>query len=840
MYRTDEAWTYFQKNNLEALSGREMARVPLAVAKELIDNFLDAADGQGKDPDITLKYISREMEDGRNEEALIVISSNTRMSYDEIKRVYSTGFDSRVSSKTYVRVPSRGIFGMASKMMRALPYALAMDLDLPLPEAPIQISTSYEGKKYLFEVGATVDRDKRKASPFFRSGKLSGGQGEHTEFTVELYKPALDISSEMTSLVFRYWLLNPNLEIACVVNGESKKYERRSSGRRQNGKPSVMNYNANEFVEAARVQEDPYPEMNVLQFMTGFEKWPGFKGFTGRQSRGLNLSGVGLSPSTLLKDLEGKQLTQVYLMMTESAGHNPKMRPSVRDLNPLLRGMTGIVPDSVYRSFKGDDTSPWIMEAALIPESGRAGHPVEEPEVVVGVNGSPLLRNPFESYNLKYRNKKWSSTRELLRHVKGNVICVINLNGLIRPLSTSKGEIDVKTYLEAYNNLVCSILDSFREKRRGAKRKSVMIEWLRDEIARRISLHREKGDIPESEIASQQSLWYKARKWYSSESGGDEPDISRDYFISSIRDICKQFKVSREYCGIFAAERAMVYFRGRRMGVSLESIDEVFRYGSDLVCIEKEGICAVLESLAATYGIALMNSRGQLVDYAEELIRRARGSGANVWLVTDLDDAGMIMRRNLPGIKCLGVDREMVETLARKEGRTYDAFSKELQEEFTPKYTKALDEKDFRLLGWDGKGDRNRLRRIEIDSVLAVVGRERFWDFLLRRMEREEPQRDLTRSVFEDDIVDRSMPTLFKESIDDMMNAMRKRLRQRVEDDLSPYRKWSSGFEIIDTVESKVSDHVKGEEEKYTRLYASLLKRTVREMKRVLNSGQNS
>ncbi len=839
MYRTDEAWTYFQRSNLEALSGMKMEEIPLAVAKELIDNFLDAADRQGKDPEITVKYASSKTYDGKNENAAVVIQSNTQMSPEEIKKIYNSPFDTRISSKTYVKVPSRGIFGMASRMIQALPYALAMDLGLPLPKMPIEILTSYEGKKYIFGIGAKVDRDKRTASPSFNRLILGSSEGEYTEFSITLSKPAKGISDSMKSLVFHYWLLNPNLEITCRVDGESTKYKRRSSGRRSRGRPSVISYNANEFVEAARVQKDPYPYMSVLQFMTGFGMWPGFKGFSGRERSALLLRETGFSPSSLLSDLDEGELTKIHLIMVESANENAKMKPSFRDLNPTGRGMTDMIPGSIYRTFRGDKPGPWIMEATLIPVKESDGYPEEGPEVVVGVNGSPLLRNPFRAYNMQCRRKKWSSTVELLRHVNANVICVINMNGLIQPLSTNKSEIDSQIYFEGYKRLVCSIFDGLREKKKGARRKSAMIEWLRREIERRISIHRDDGAIPESEIASQQSLWYKARKWYSSENGGAEPDISREYFINSIRDICKQFNVSREYCGIFAAERAMVYFRGRRMGVSLESIGEVFRYGSDLICIEKEGICAVLESLAATYGIALMNSRGQLVDYAEELIRRAKDSGANVWLVTDLDDAGIIMRKNLLGIKCLGVDRAMVMALGEENGKSYGAFSKELQEEFTPRYTRTLDDDDFRQLGWDGKGDRNRLRRIEIDSVLAMVGRERFWGFLLRRMVSEAPHRDLTRSVFEDDIVDRSMPTLFRESIDVMMNAMRKRLRQRVDEDLSPYRRWGSGFEIIDKVETKVSDHVKGEEEKYTKLYAGVLRKAVREVKRALGSGKD-
>ena len=57
------------------------------------------------------------------------------------------------------------------------------------------------------------------------------------------------------------------------------------------------------------------------------------------------------------------------------------------------------------------------------------------------------------------------------------------------------------------------------------------------------------------------------------------------------------------------------------MDVGLKEIDELSLYGVDMLIIEKEGIAEQLSLFADQKGIALLNTRGFLTDYAEVLSR---------------------------------------------------------------------------------------------------------------------------------------------------------------------------------------------------------------------------
>lgn len=80
-----------------------------------------------------------------------------------------------------------------------------------------------------------------------------------------------------------------------------------------------------------------------------------------------------------------------------------------------------------------------------------------------------------------------------------------------------------------------------------------------------------------------------------------------------------------------------MYFDGRWESVSFDAIEELAQKGTDIVLIEKEGIIDELKEHADKYCIAMVNSRGYLVEYAHDLINTAKSSGANIIIITDYD-----------------------------------------------------------------------------------------------------------------------------------------------------------------------------------------------------------
>ena len=119
-----------------------------------------------------------------------------------------------------------------------------------------------------------------------------------------------------------------------------------------------------------------------------------------------------------------------------------------------------------------------------------------------------------------------------------------------------------------------------------------------------------------------------------------------------------KFGKTREELGIFAADRAQVYFKGRSYDVGIDDLDLLMKKGTDLLIIEKEGVAEVLAPFAETYGIALLNTRGFLTDYAKRLSELTE---SNIAILTDFDYSGLLIAKKVPNIPRIGID---VETLS--------------------------------------------------------------------------------------------------------------------------------------------------------------------------------
>ena len=48
-------------------------------------------------------------------------------------------------------------------------------------------------------------------------------------------------------------------------------------------------------------------------------------------------------------------------------------------------------------------------------------------------------------------------------------------------------------------------------------------------------------------------------------------------------------KITREDCGIYAADRAQLYFRGKTYDIGFDDLEELAQKGVDMLIIEKEG-----------------------------------------------------------------------------------------------------------------------------------------------------------------------------------------------------------------------------------------------------------
>ncbi len=278
--------------------------------------------------------------------------------------------------------------------------------------------------------------------------------------------------------------------------------------------------------------------------------------------------------------------------------------------------------------------------------------------------------------------------------------------------------------------------------------------------------------------------------------------VDRDYITSQIKPVCEELGYTRDELGIIAAERAQLYFKGQTLGVGFDQLKDLMEKGTDLLVIEKEGIADVLAPFAEKVGIAILNSRGFLTEYATKLSRLAKEKGCNIAILTDLDSSGLIISTKLPNAHRIGIDFDTLFSLER----LYDdleLYREDVEEDVILKkgnesdnhlislkkydYTIPSPYNNFSLFDntWEEMIDYlDKGKRIEIDAVLAKVGSERFWNFILNELDKKFPNRNYNRAITISEYVLPKTVDNFIANIQNKISELQSEERQKIMDKL--------------------------------------------------------
>jgi hypothetical protein len=219
--------------------------------------------------------------------------------------------------------------------------------------------------------------------------------------------------------------------------------------------------------------------------------------------------------------------------------------------------------------------------------------------------------------------------------------------------------------------------------------------------------------------------------------------VKREYFKSLLKKICNKRGKKRSEIGIITGARAELYFNGRWESVSFDAIEELAQKGTDIIFIEKEGIIDELKPHVDKYGVAMVNSRGYLTEYAHDLIRAARKSGANIIIITDYDLSGVnLASKCSEDIPWITMDDSTLEYFGLQKDKTIvvNATNKKLF-----KHVQEIIEEDARFADLDI--DFLTTNRIEINAVIAQVGDLRFWNFIMDKLQQLYPTRNYNRAI---------------------------------------------------------------------------------------------
>ena len=307
--------------------------------------------------------------------------------------------------------------------------------------------------------------------------------------------------------------------------------------------------------------------------------------------------------------------------------------------------------------------------------------------------------------------------------------------------SYGKSNIDLRPFAEVIAQTTvkaCSGSNSssiiINDEEKSATARGLLIELLRSRLA-------EVETEPTLKITdrwTQSTVFYRLRPIGISKG----IKVERQYITSQIKEVCKKvFNKKREDFGIIAADRAQLYFRGQWHDVGLDELDSLKNLGTDLLIIEKEGVAEVLAPFSDKKGIALLNTRGFLTEYATRLSELSKENGCNVAILTDFDVSGLLLATKVSHVYRIGIDFGTLQYLGIE--------AKEVEETYSPdnNHTGPLKERAQYDPNLKTYLEYISNKRIEIDSVLAKAGNEALWDFVIHKLIEIFPTRNYNRAI---------------------------------------------------------------------------------------------
>jgi len=118
-FHTSRAAEYFYARELEAQTGQSQSRFRMVALKELVDNALDSAEGDGRTPEVAVDV---ELDGSYH---LTVKDNGAGVEPHVVEQTLD--FNTRTSDKALYRTPTRGQQGNALKTIVAMPFAMGDD-----------------------------------------------------------------------------------------------------------------------------------------------------------------------------------------------------------------------------------------------------------------------------------------------------------------------------------------------------------------------------------------------------------------------------------------------------------------------------------------------------------------------------------------------------------------------------------------------------------------------------------------------------------------------------------------------------------------------------------------
>ncbi|MFY9872186.1 MAG: hypothetical protein WAK17_20950, partial [Candidatus Nitrosopolaris sp.] len=371
----------------------------------------------------------------------------------------------------------------------------------------------------------------------------------------------------------------------------------------------------------------------------------------------------------------------------------------------------------------------------------------------------------FRHYNYSYDDKESKK--------KHSMIAINLIAPKIIVENYGKSDIVLDTFAALIGKLVARACEGGGTREDRPSR----IDCMREVIKARYAAVQADKTLKDTQRWTRSTAFYTCRKILKNIGYADE-ELNRENITQYIEQVCDEMKITREDCGVYAADRAQLYFRGRTYDIGFDDLEGLAQKGVDMLIIEKEGGAEQLAPLAAKKGIALLNARGFLVEYAIRLAEIAGKYGCNIAILSDLDIYGLTICSKIPGVYRIGISFETV--------RYFNLNLEDVEEEYNaPSF-----DMDFSKFATE-ELEYLKSKRIEIDSVMiAVNDNQKFWEYIVKKLEEQFPTRDYNRAI---DIPEHVVPTTL-EKLNEMVRILSTRLTRDKRNEISSKYHGYEGF----------------------------------------------
>ncbi len=770
---------YLNIQGLCAITGCQKEYFDSWILKELIDNALDACNADKvKHPKIDVEITRID-----NVVNFCVQDNGPGLSQENLKRVLD--FYRFSGSKYYLKKPQRGFMGNALKAIIGIPYALAQ-LHGQVP--PVKVTSNGFCHTIRIEV---IQSDNVTVN-------IESIETDVNDTIVQVSLPALNKywgrSQRYLNLIKLYSIFNPAASFNISLQNEQDNYTRSFPGEESprktfKGKPSIHWCTLEEIRRYIKALEET-TSISVDKFISSYF------GFSTKTRRTEILNPIDIPPETNLSELCEDKVDQIYNTMVSSRKPpKPKQLTQIGE-KKLLAKISAAYFEPLKHKYKSIATDyhvdgvsyPSRIEVLIMTTDKET---LPKRRVIVGINQTPTLNNPLRNtifYGSKKKKSTFHGVHAFLDSVnikeKDPLLVLIHISTPNPSYENyGKTQLNIQPFLKPLTQAIKTASSFYSRYKRGNRKvgeKSEARKLLMQELLRRVELLKAQGHIPDNQMITMQTLYYQIRK----KMGGDIK-IKRKSLIAAIKPECDDLGYKRLQLGIITTVRAELHFRGKDYPISYDNLDRLAKLGSDIIIVEKEGISLALSKCADKYGVALLTSRGFLVEYAQELVELMREQKGNLYLLTDFDAAGISISTKVPSVPRIGVDRFTHVELG--------LATKSVVEKYKPKKNVLGDvpQRLFRFLSQN---------RIEIDSILSEAGQELFWQHLMKKMVEISPERDLTRSI--------SLDVKLPEEAQRYLSEIHRYLTEPSDNLKTEYRstlaKWREGFVPLEEKENRI------------------------------------